>query len=93
MVLLEVATPLEATTTIEEEAAVVNEARQPIRSGLTIFTDGSRLENEATGYAVTCKKGLTWKGHKTHMGWGQEAYDANVPPLRGPSKWRPPGAT
>jgi len=40
------------------------------------------------------QKGLTWKGHKTHMGWGQEAFDAtlSVPPSRGPSKWRPPGA-
>jgi len=35
-----------------------------------MFTDGSRLEHGATGHAVT------WKGHKTHMGWGQEAYDA-----------------
>ena len=40
------------------------------RPGLTIFTDGSRLENGATGYAVTWKKGMSWKGHKTHMGWG-----------------------
>ena len=26
-----------------------------------------------TGYAVTWKKGTTWKGHKSHIGWGQEA--------------------
>ena len=39
-------------------------------------TDGSRLENGATGYAVTWKNGKSWKGHKTHMGWGQEAFDA-----------------
>ena len=25
---------------------------------------------------MTWKKGLIWKGHKTHMGWGQEAFDA-----------------
>ena len=41
-----------------------------------MFTDGSRLEHGATGYAVTWKKGTTWKSHKTHMGWGQEAYEA-----------------
>jgi len=74
MVLLEVASSLDASTTIEEEAAVAN-AKQLNRPGLTISTDGSRLENGATGYAVTWKKGLTCKGHKTHMGWGQEAYD------------------
>jgi len=58
-VFLEAATLLEATTTIEEEAAAASEARQPIRPGLTIFTDGSRLENGATGYAVAWEKGLT----------------------------------
>ena len=57
-VLLEVATPLEATITIEEEAAAALEARSSNRPGLTIFTDGSRLENGATGYAVTWKKGF-----------------------------------
>jgi len=40
-----------------------------------MFTDGSRMEHGATGFAVAWKKGTTWKGHKTHMGWGQEAYD------------------
>jgi len=52
------------------------EARRLDRPGLSIFTDGSRLENGATGYAVAWKKGASWKGHKTHMGWGQEAFDA-----------------
>ena len=67
-VLLEVATPLEATVTIEEEAAAALEARSSNRPGLTIFTDGSRLENGATVYAATWKKGLSWRGHKNHMG-------------------------
>ena len=75
-VLLEVASPLDATTTIEEAEAAANEVKRTDRPGLTIFTDGSRLENGATGYAVVWKNGQTWKGHKTHMGWGQEAYDA-----------------
>ena len=72
-VLLEVATPLEATTTI---AAAMREAQLSGRPGLTIFTVSSRLENGATGYAVAWKKGDTCKGNKTHMGWGQEAYAA-----------------
>jgi len=80
-VLLEVASPLDATTTIEEAEAAANEAKRTDRPGLTIFTDGSRLENGATGYAVAWKNGQTWKGHKTHMGWGQEAYDAECAAL------------
>ena len=60
-VLLEVASPLEATTTVDEEEAAANEAKRTDRPGLTIFTDGSRLENGATGYAVAWKKGQTWK--------------------------------
>jgi len=56
----------------------MREAQISGRPGLTIFTDGSRLENGATGYAVAWKKGDTWKGHKTHMGWCQEAYDAAI---------------
>jgi len=75
-VLLEVASPLEAAVSIEEEAAAANEAKRTGRPGLTIYTDGSRMENGATGYAVTWKNGLRWKGHKVHQGWGQKAYDA-----------------
>jgi len=67
-VLLEVASPREATTTIEEAEAAANEAKRIDRPALTIFTDGSRLEDGATGYAVVWKNGQTWKGHKTHIG-------------------------
>jgi len=80
-VLLEVAFPLDATTTIEEEAAAAKEANQLGRPGLSIFTDGSRLENGATGYEVVWKKGSQWKWHKTHMGWDQEAFDAECAAL------------
>ena len=75
------ASPLDASTTIEEETAAALEARRLGRPGLSIFTDGSRLENGATVYAVTWKKGHAWKGHKTHMGWGQEAFDAECAAL------------
>jgi len=74
-----VASPLDATATIDEETAATLEARRLGRPGLSIFTDGSRLENGATGYAATWKKAHTWKGHKTH--WGQEAFDAECAAL------------
>jgi len=84
-VLLEVASPLEATTTIEETEAAANEAKRTDRPWLTIFTDGSQLENGATGYAVAWKYGHTWKGHKTHLGWGQGAYDAECAARESPA--------
>ena len=46
-VLLEVAFPLDVSTTIAEETAVSLEARRLGRPGLSIFTDGFRLENRA----------------------------------------------
>jgi len=78
--LLEKASPLEATVVIEEEAAAAKEARLD-RPGLTIFTDGPRLENGATGYAAAWKKGNDWKGLQSHMGWGQEACDSECAAL------------
>jgi len=59
----------------EEESEAKAEAEKG-RPGLTMFTDGSRLDDGATGYAVVWKSGQTWKGIKTHMGYKQEAYDA-----------------
>jgi len=41
-----------------------------------MFTDGSRMESGAAGYAVAWKDGQSWKGIKTHMGYNQEAFDA-----------------
>jgi len=46
-----------------------------------MFTDGSRLDNGATGYAVVWKNGQTWEGIKAHMGHNQEAYDAECAAL------------
>jgi len=51
------------------------------RSGLTMFTDGSRLDNGATGYSVVWQNGQRWVGIKSHMGCGQEAYDAECAAL------------
>ena len=46
-----------------------------------MFTDGSRLDNGATGYSVVWRRGLTWTGAKVHMGNNQEAYDAECAAL------------
>ena len=46
-----------------------------------MFTDGSRLDSGATGYAVAWQKGQSWVGIKNHMGYNQEAYDAECAAL------------
>jgi len=46
-----------------------------------MFTDGSRMEDGAVGYAVVWKNGQTWEGIKGHMGCNQEAYDAECAAL------------
>jgi len=79
-------TETEKTTLPEEpeliEAALIQEEREKAkretekeRPGLIMFTDGSRQEEGAAGYAVAWKGGHTWKGIKTHMGYNQEAFD------------------
>jgi hypothetical protein len=46
-----------------------------------MFTDWSRLDSGATGYAVTWKNGQHRMGIKTHMGYNQEAYGAECAAL------------
>jgi ribonuclease HI len=58
----------------DEKAAKIEAVRTT--PGLTMFTDGSRLDNGATGYAVVWQNGKSWVGIKTHMDKNQEAYDA-----------------
>jgi len=79
-VLLEEPETLDAELLQEEEAEAKAETGR-VRLGLTMFTDGSRLDNGATGYAVVWKRGLTWAGVKGHMGSNQEAYDAECAAL------------
>ena len=79
-VLLEEPETLDAELLQEEEAEAKAEAERN-RPGLAVFTDGSRLDNGATGYAVVWKKGLTRKGIKTHMGCNQEACGAECAAL------------
>ena len=46
-----------------------------------MFTDGSRLDSGASGYAVAWRKGANWVGIKAHMGYNQEACDAECAAL------------
>jgi len=79
-VLLEELEPFDAELIQEEREEAKREAEKE-RPGLVMFTDGSRLENGAAGYAVAWKNGQTWEGIKTHMGFNQEAYDAECAAL------------
>jgi len=63
---------------IQEERGEAKREAEEARPGLVMFTDGSRTESGAAGYAVAWKNGLSWKGIKTHMGYNQEAFDADV---------------
>jgi len=69
---------LDAELRQEEEAEAKAEKDRP---GLATPTDGSRLNSGAAGYSVVWKRGQTWVGIKTHMGYNQEAYDAECAAL------------
>jgi len=70
-------TELEASVSIADAEWAKQEAmRADSQPGLTLWTDGSRDENGAVGYAVVWRKGRRWAGRKVHMGYYQEAYDA-----------------
>jgi len=71
---------LELETIVEEKEEAKRTAGRE-RAGLTIFTDGSRARNGATGYAVTWKSRSKWVGVKTHLGYNQEAFDAECAAL------------
>jgi len=79
-VLLEELEILDAELLQKEEAEAKAEAERT-RPGLTMFTDGSRLDDGATRYSVVWKRGLTWAGAKVHMGNNHEAYDAECAAL------------
>jgi ribonuclease HI len=79
-ILLEEPEALDAETISEDEKAAKAEAERT-RPGLTMFTDGSRLENGKVGYAVVWQNGRSWVGIKNHMGDNQEAYDAECAAL------------
>jgi len=75
---------LEAIVSIADAGWAEQEARRAdSQPGLVLWTDGSRDQNGAVGYAVVWRKGRGWARRKVHMGY-QEAYDAR--PSRVP--WR-----
>jgi hypothetical protein len=41
-----------------------------------MYTDGSRMLSGAAGYSVVWRKAQRWVGIKSHMGYNQEAFDA-----------------
>jgi len=71
-VLLEESETLDAELQQEEEAEAKAEAEKA-RPALSMFTDGSRLDGGAAGYAVVWKNGQSLVGIKTHMDYNQEA--------------------
>jgi len=80
-VLLEEPETFDAELLQEEEAEAKAEAERIRRPRLTMFTDGSRLNDGATGYSVVWKRGLFWAGAKVHLGNNQEAYDVECAAL------------
>ena len=75
---------LEEPETLDTELLQEEEAEaEKSRPGLTMFTDGSRLDDGAAGYAVVWKNGQSWVGIKTHMGYNQEACDAECAAIAG----------
>jgi len=61
---------------IHEEREETKKEVEKERPGLVMFTDGSWQEEGTAGYTVAWKDGRTWKVIKAHMGYNQEAFDA-----------------
>ena len=53
---------------LQEEEEEAKAEAEKVRPGLTMFTDGSRMEDGAAGFAVVWKKGEPWASVETHMG-------------------------
>jgi len=70
----------DAVRIVEEQKRAIEEAEKD-REGLTIFTNGSRLESGATGYGMAWKAGNRWVGVKAHIGYNQEAFDVECAAL------------
>jgi hypothetical protein len=55
--------------------------KQRCRPGLATLTDGSQPDSGAAGYSVVWKSGQSSMGIEIHMGYKQEAYDAECAAL------------
>jgi len=70
-------TEVGARTSIADAEWAEQEAwKAESQPGLVLWTDGSRDENGAVGYAVAWWKRQSWAGRKAHMEYYQVAYDA-----------------
>ena len=66
---------------IQEEREEAKKDAEKERLGLVMYTDGSRLKSLAAGYTVAWENGHIWEGIKTHLGYNQEAFDAECAAL------------
>jgi len=71
-VLLEEPETLDAELLRDEDAEARAEGEKT-RPGLTMSTDGSRLDNGTARHAVVWGSGQSWVGITTHMSYSQEA--------------------
>jgi hypothetical protein len=86
-ILLEEPEALDADTISEDDKAAKAEAERT-RPGLTMFTDGSRLENGKVGYVVVWQKGRSWVGVKNHMETVKKLMTENAQHWQEPSRKR-----
>jgi hypothetical protein len=77
-ILLEALEALDATILVEDRGSAKAEHLSP---GLTIFTDGSRVDSGAAGYAMAWQNGQHWLGIKVQMGYNRDAFDAECAAL------------
>ena len=71
---------------IQEEQEEAKREAEKSRPGLVMFTDGSRLESGAAGYAVAWKKGQTWKVSRPTWGTTRRPLTRSVQPWR--ERWK-----
>ena len=87
--------PLEEEETLGAEVVQEEEAKaeeEKPRTGLTKFTDRSRLEDKAVGYAVVWNRGESWAGIKTSHPPGCSGSSTYPSSSRSPSAPPPTGS-
>ena len=77
----------ESTVLLEEpktlDAELLQEETEKARPGLTIFTDGPRPDDVATGYAVVWKNGQSWGASKRTWATTRRPTMQSAPPSHG----------
>ena len=69
------------------DAELLQEETEKARPGLTIFTDGPRPDDVATGYAVVWKNGQSWGASKRTWATTRRPTMQSAPPSQ--RRWRP----